>query len=294
MVKITIFTPTYNRRHTIDRLYKSLTNQTSKEFEWVIVDDGSIDDTKEYIDEILKTENSFSIRYIKVTNGGKHRAINLGLDLAKGEYFFIVDSDDYLTADSIEIISKWLDTIPENNEKISGVCGLKGYSENDMVGETFNGEYLDCTALQRYENNIFGDKSEVIKTDVLRKYRFPEINGEKFITEAIVWNRIAKDGYSLRYFNEINYLCNYLEDGLTMNIDKLYCNNFEGYSMFVKELLTYETSLRFKIRTIIAYGYRGRLKRVSFKEMASKIKFNRFLLIMLANIGGIYKRITKK
>lgn len=292
MTKITVFTPTYNRKHTIDKLYKSLKNQSCTDFEWVVVDDGSTDGTNEYFIKILEEDNRFTIKYIKKKNGGKHRAINLGLDIAEGEYFFIVDSDDYLTNNSIEVISMWLNSISNTKEKFAGVSGLKGYSENAMVGKTFKGKYLDCLALDIQKHNISGDKSEVFNTNILREYRFPEIDGENFITEAIVWNRIANDGYFIRYFNKINYVCEYREDGLTKKSDELFCSNFKGYTLYIKELLQYQTDIKVKLRAIMAYGYRGRLIKMPYNELAKKIKIPTVLLFLLSNLGILYKKVT--
>ena len=105
-VKITVFTPTYNRAYTLERLYKSLLNQTSYDFEWLIVDDGSTDNTSELI-KSFQNNQLFDVRYYKQGNGGKHVAINKGVELAEGELFFIVDSDDYLTDDAIAITKKY-------------------------------------------------------------------------------------------------------------------------------------------------------------------------------------------
>lgn len=293
MIDITIFTATYNRKNTIIRLYKSLTNQMCYNFEWLVVDDGSTDDTREYFEDISIKEKRFNIRYIRVPNGGKHRAINKGLDLAKGKYFFVVDSDDYLINNNIELINKWISTITESSKKFIGVSGLKGYSLNKMVGKTFKGEYLDCTDLDRPRFNIYGDKSEVYRTDILREYKFPEIEGEKFITEAIVWNRIAKDGYMIRYFNKINYICEYRNDGLTKKSDELFCDNFIGYTLYIKELLDNSKITKTKIRAIMAYGYRGRLNKIPYKELANNINVAIVLLYILSKFGVLYKRILK-
>ncbi|QFF99865.1 glycosyltransferase family 2 protein [Psychrobacillus glaciei] len=294
MIKVTVFTPCYNRRHTIEKLYESLISQTCYLFEWVVVDDGSSDDTKEYFEEILKNEKGFNIKYTKVLNGGKHRAINIGLDMAVGEYFFIVDSDDYLTKDSIDLIYIWIKSISETKQNFAGVSGLKGYNQNDMVGKTFKGYYLDCSALDRQKYNILGDKSEVVKTSVLKKYKFPEINGENLMTEDIVWNRIANEGYLIRYFNKINYICEYREDGLTKKRDELFCSNFIGYTLYINELLKYKIILKVKWRAIMAYGYRGRLINQPYKTLAKNINISTPILFILIKFGFFYKRVIER
>lgn len=104
---ITVFTPTYNRAYILNNLYESLKRQTSKSFEWIIVDDGSVDMTESLVNEWLKNDNLFPIKYVKKVNEGKHIAINVGVEQAKGDWFLIVDSDDYLYDDAIEKVIKW-------------------------------------------------------------------------------------------------------------------------------------------------------------------------------------------
>ncbi|WP_281863138.1 glycosyltransferase family 2 protein [Planomicrobium okeanokoites] len=286
---LTIFTPTYNRIETIDRLYKSLVNQTNHLFEWVVIDDGSDDNTEHYFNKMNLANTPFKVNYKKVLNGGKHRAINKGVEIAEGEYFFIVDSDDWLPANSIEFILSWLGTIAIENKKFAGISGLKGYDKKQIVGKTFKGTYVDCSALNRHKFNVFGDKSEVYKTSLLRKYKFPEIEGENFMTESVVWNRMAADGYYIRYINEINYICAYLEDGLTKNIDKTYVENLKGYSLYVREYLQYQKSVVLKTRMIMAYGYRGRKFNLSYNKLAGNLGISVAKMFLLSNLGLLYK-----
>ena len=103
-MRITVFTPTYNRSYIIERLYHSLKRQTFRDFEWIVIDDGSTDDTELRFTQIQNDSNDFPIHYIKTANGGKHRAINKGVTRASGELFYIVDSDDFLPDDALEII----------------------------------------------------------------------------------------------------------------------------------------------------------------------------------------------
>lgn len=289
MKKFTVLTTTYNRDDTLNRLFKSLVNQTNHNFNWLIIDDGSIDNTKEIIDKMIQSSPPFIIKYHHQKNGGKHRAINHALELADGEYLFIVDSDDYLPRKSIETINKWVDSLNNTDKKFIGVSGLKAYPNDDIVGRTFKDLYVDCTDLERYKYHIVGDKAEVYILDELQKYRFPEIAGENFITEAVLWNRIAKDGYELRHFNEIIYYCEYLEDGLTKNIDKNFINNFEGYTLYVLELTRHKLPLRIKIKACVAYCYRGRLKGLSIEQLANNINLNKFVVMILAMIAHAYK-----
>ena len=286
MRKITVFTPTYNRAYIIERLYESLKKQTIKNFEWVIVDDGSTDNTKEVVSKF--DEKDFEINYYFKVNGGKHTAINYGLDVAKGEYFFIVDSDDMLLPNSIERIIYWIDTI-ENKKEFVGVSGLRGYNDSDIIGKTFDGEFLDCTTLERSRNNIMGDKAEVFKTEILKKYKFPVIEGERFFSEAFIWNKLALDGYKIRWFNEIIYICNYLEDGLTKNSKKIFESSPRGMLMYLEQLISLND--KNKLKYIVSYyEYSKQIHKVD--EMKNKFKLKNINIIMLRGLSFI-KRILK-
>lgn len=254
---ITVFTPTYNRGYIIDNLYQSLLKQSVTDFEWIVVDDGSSDNTDEYFDKIKAHDNPFNIIYKKVENGGKHRAINHGVNLASGELFFIVDSDDYLLPDAIEKILKWVSSLDES-KKWAGVSGYRGYSENKVIGNELKSDYVDCKNTERERNGLLCDKAEVYFTNVLRKYPFPEIQGENFITEEIVWNKIAKDGYYLRFYKDIIYICNYLEDGLTKNSTKAR-DNPKGMLLWAQgQFEAFPNNI--KMTLIATYAYYSALK----------------------------------
>ena len=232
--KVTVFTPAYNRAYILPELYHSLRNQTCFDFEWIIVDDGSADGTEALVGAWLQQQNAFAIRYYKQKNGGKHRAINCGAEKAAGELFFIVDSDDQLTADAVESLLRVKNTLPDH-EKFAGVAGNRGYHRGGVIGTTFDGDMLDCSAIERRKYGIDGDKAEAFFTSVLKKYPFPEYEGENFVTEAVVWDKMALDGYKLRYFNKIIYLCDYLEDGLTNQGLDLYYRNPQGYGHYLRQ-----------------------------------------------------------
>lgn len=234
--RVTVFTPTYNRAYILPELYSSLKRQSCQDFEWLIVDDGSTDNTAQIVSAWLKDKNGFDIQYYKKENGGKHRAINDGLKRARGELFFIVDSDDYLPDTSIETLIHFRDELPSEPEiQYCGVAGCKGYTSGNLIGTTFVGEYIDCSSIERGKHNIEGDKAEAFFTEILRQYPFPEFDGEKFVTEAAVWDRMALDGYQLRYYNKTIYLAEYREDGLTHQGLDLYYRNPQGYGYYLRQ-----------------------------------------------------------
>lgn len=216
---LTVFTPTFNRGYTLERLYISLCTQTSLDFEWLIVDDGSTDNTNDLVESWIK-ENKIQIRYIKQKNGGKHRAINRGVNEANGSFFFIVDSDDCLAPDSIEWINNIASSIICDNE-FAGLSGVCIDLEGNKVGGGNNFGVIDCSSIDiRNKFGIKGDLAEIFKTAVLKEFPFPEIDNEQFCPEALVWNRIARK-YKLRYCYKGIYVCEYLRDGLTAKITRI-------------------------------------------------------------------------
>jgi len=285
---ITVFTPTFNRKEELYKLYKSLLVQSEKNFEWVIVDDGSEDNTEKIVEKWIN-DNLIQIKFLKVNNGGKHRAINIGVSNAKGEFFFIVDSDDYLEQHAIKKISNEVKKLPKN---IKGVVGLKVFEDGTIVGKTHKYDFLDCLYKDRKKHNIIGDKAEIIRTDIMRKYKFPEIKNEKFISEGIVWNRMSFDGIKLRYINEKLYFCEYLESGLTSNIDTVYANNPIGYLLYIQEA---KKQLDFfsNIKNEIAYSYRLSKAKYNLQQIAKDLRKNVIIIygyVLIGKIFSIYKR----
>lgn len=292
---ITVFTPTYNRAYIIENLYRSLQRQSFKDFEWIVVDDGSEDETETFFRKIQQENNEFAIRYVKQENGGKHRAINRGVELAKGELFFIVDSDDYLTDCALEkIVEVEKSILKVEKRTFAGVCGQRGYSIEKPVGKTFEGEYLDITSLERDKYNILGDKAEVFYTRVLKKYPFPMYNDETFLTECVVWDKIASDGYKLRFFNQVIYICDYLPDGLTAHIDILHKNNPKGYGLYLAQSSQYGKIKGLnKWNCYLQYYYTHREK-MKFKEIANNLHMNSLILyVRLFGMRLFYKIYDK-
>lgn len=266
---ITVFTPTFNREHTLTKLYISLCNQTCYDFEWLIVDDGSTDDTEELIDSFIK-ERKFEIRYLKKKNEGKHVAINYGVKHAKGDWFFIVDSDDYLTENAIETVSLYAKQVKDDSG-IACVVGLRGNKSSQVLsnvaykdaGSWMQQEYIDASVFEyRGEMKITGDRAEVIKTDVLLKFPFPQFEGEVFLSESCLWYGLAKAGYRCRWFNKIIYITEYLEDGLTNHSKENHMKCWQGtcytmnFLLGCKEIRLIERS-RYAVN-FFRYGFYGK------------------------------------
>ena len=267
---ITVFTPTYNRGNLLNRLYQSLCRQNYKEFEWIIVDDGSLDDTSSIVNIIQDKHpcGDFSILYYKKENGGKHTAVNTGVQKAHGDLFFIADSDDILPPNALQTVAEIWEQAKYDNS-IGGICGFDGgINDGSIIGTGFPKEvhllnielsnhinigYIDATTRDvRFKLKVDGDMKEVFRTSVLREYPFPEIKGERFCPEVLVWNRIASK-YKLRHINKIIYLVEYQQDGITSAITRSRMNSPITSTMTYAEMLDYNISLRWKIRSAINY-----------------------------------------
>lgn len=250
---VTVFTPTYNRAAYLLKVFESLLQQTFKDFEWVIVDDGSIDDTSVIIDNLqLTNDKFFPIRYFYQENGGKHRAINRGVKEAKGELFLILDSDDMLPSNSLERIDFYYQQIKDNNS-FGGVCGYMAHHDGTVIGKGCDIDVLDTNSIDlRYKYHVEGDMLEVFRTSVLKEIPFPEISNEKFVPEALVWNRIARK-YKLRVFHEVVYFRDYLEGGLTDKIVKIRMNSPIASMMTYAEMTEFNIPFFAKVKAAINY-----------------------------------------
>ena len=284
-MKITVFTPTYNRAYILPQLYASLARQSYKDFEWLIVDDGSTDNTKELVDKWI-LENKVCLRFFAQQNGGKHRAINLGARKAQGELFFIVDSDDFLTENALERIVAHYDAI-KDDDIFAGVCGLRCYPDGKRIGGEADFNILDCSPLEfRFVYKIDGDMAEVIKTEVMRQFPFPEFDGEKFCPEAVLFNRISQK-YILRYFYEKIYICDYLPDGLTEKITRVRMNSPLASMTCYSELVHYNIPVIQKMKAAINFWRFSFCSRMSYIKRIHAIPFWGILVLP---IGYIYHR----
>lgn len=236
-VKITVFTPTYNRGYIIENLYHSLQRQRYHNFEWLVVDDGSTDDTESLFSAWKEAGNPFAIRYVKQENSGKCQAINHGLQLARGELFFTVDSDDYLTDEALEKIISWEKDLPKD-QKFCALSGNLGTAPDVTPNSPLPAPFFDGTAIDRY-SLVDGERALIFYTDIHRAYLYPKFQGENFLTEAIAWNRMAHDGYKIRYYNDIIWIYEYKEDGLTKAGETLFYRNPRGYGLFFREKIQF-------------------------------------------------------
>lgn len=200
--KFTVFTPAYNRAHTITRVYESLKSQTFRDFEWIVIDDGSSDHTADMVDH-WQREADFPITYRYQANSGKHVAFNRGVQLAHGELFLVIDSDDGFLPNALESMLKWWEDIPApERDGFTGVVTLCQYKDGNICGDPFPTSPLDTNALDlRFKTRTRGETWGFHRTAVLKAYPFPEDEGVRFIPENLIWDDIARK-YKIRCINE--------------------------------------------------------------------------------------------
>lgn len=250
---LTVVTPTYNRATLLSRLYENLCEQTCKDFIWLVIDDGSTDNTKELVGS-FKADN-FEIQYVQKENGGKHTALNVAFRIVKTELLFIVDSDDLLVSDAVETIKHdWTEAqTMKTKRKLCGIGYLRGYGEGGYVGDAYSQDYFvgDFIA-ERYNKGIDGDKAEVWVSECLGQFRFPEYKGEKFISESVAWIWLA-ERYDMLFVNKIIYITEYLQGGLSDNGRRLrfQCPHLMAYGSLVT--MTNHFSLKIRVKETLLY-----------------------------------------
>jgi glycosyltransferase involved in cell wall biosynthesis len=198
----TVFTPSYNRARTLPRVYQSLQRQTFRDFEWLIVDDGSSDGTRALV-ERWQTEADFPIRYIFQENQGKPGAFNHGVREAKGELFLTFDSDDECVPEALERFKFHWDNIPATEKpRFSAVTVLCKDQHGNLVGDKFPKDVFDSDTIEvTFKYGVDGEKWGFQRTDVLRQFPFPTLPNSKFISESVVWFDLSRK-YKTRYVNE--------------------------------------------------------------------------------------------
>lgn len=215
---ITIFTPTYNRAHLLERLYKNLCEQEYQNFEWLIIDDGSTDNTREII-ENYKREGKLNIQYFYKENGGKHTAINFGLEKAQSDIFFLLDSDDFLEKSATKVVAEKWDII-RNTPSLCGIVGLSKFLNKEVRTDAFpEDDWVVSFTDIYFKYKILGDKPVAFKTSVMKQFPFPENQGIHFVFEAVSWHEMAKK-YNVLAVNDLLQYKEYTEDGITRNTYK--------------------------------------------------------------------------
>lgn len=231
MKTLTIFTPVYNRAYTIGRTYESLCQQTCQDFEWLVIDDGSSDNTRELVEGWIK-ENKIPIRYIYQENQGMHGAHNTAYRNIYTELNTCIDSDDYMPDNAVEKIISFWDRY--GSDKYAGFAGLDKVDGGNIIGTVFPNDMKETTLLGYYEHGGLGDKKLVYRTDVITKYpEYPIFDGEKYVGLAYKYYLIDQD-YLLLTCNDVLCIVEYQVDGSSMNMYKQYWNNPKGFAFYRK------------------------------------------------------------
>lgn len=288
MATITVFTPSYNRAYCLDRCYNSLLRQTNKDFEWLIIDDGSTDNTKGLVEEWQK-EKKIKIRYIYKENGGMHTGYNVAYKNIYTELAVCVDSDDYLTDDAIEkIITIWN---KKKNDRTAGIMGLDITPSGEIIGNRMPDVETIKVYDYYYRYGGRGDKKQVYRPELIRDFISPEFKGEKLFPTCFKYYQVDLN-YDMIVLNEPLCVVEYMPDGYTNNILKSYKNNLNSYIFYRRFILSYpNATLKHRFRFAIHYvaecilnHEKGWLKKVDHKIIViSAIPFG-VLLALYINI----------
>jgi glycosyltransferase involved in cell wall biosynthesis len=274
---LTIFTPAYNRAHTIHRTYESLLKQDYKDFVWLIVDDGSTDNTADLVKKWQTADNGFEIRYIYKENGGMHTAHNTAYENIDTELNVCIDSDDCLAENAVKkIIDKWNQV---KNQGFAGIIGLDADFDGNIIGKGFPSDLQETTLMGYYANGGSGDKKLVYRTDIINKYPpYPVFPGERYVALGYKYRLIDQE-YKLAVLNEV--LCNveYQFDGSSNNMLKQYLKNPNGFTFWRKVCMQYPESKKRVFMDCIHYVSSSIIAKNRQFIKESPLKFKTFLAI---------------
>ena len=251
MAILTIFTPAYNRAHTLPRTYESLLKQSCKDFIWLIVDDGSTDNTSALVKCWQTQENGFEIQYVYKENGGMHTAHNTAYENIDTELNVCIDSDDCMADEAVaKILSAWEKV---RDRGYAGLIGLDADMDGRLIGKGFPEGMKETTLTGYYAAGGYGDKKLVYRTEVIKKYPpYPVFEGEKYVALAYKYRLIDQD-YKLAVLDEV--LCNveYQADGSTGTMWKQYLKNPKGFAFWRKVCMQYPESKKRLVVDCIHY-----------------------------------------
>lgn len=278
-----VFTPTYNRANTIGRTYEYLCKQTLRSFEWIIVDDGSTDNTEEIVQKWINT-NKISIVYLKQENGGKHRAFNRAVQIAKGEIFICLDSDDYYIETALEIIYSY-HLIHKDNPWIAGFSCNSLDLHGNLIGTSLPVDELVVSHYNLYNSlSVKGDKGLIYYTRILKEYPFPEFENEFFVTEALVLNRISLR-YKICCIKRSLEIKDYQRDGLSSKYRHLCLRNPNGYALYINERNYFNLSFTNYVINAASYMRYSLFAGKSFRNIYKEAINRRWTFIIACFLG---------
>ena len=250
MATLTVFTPTYNRAYILQRCYESLVRQTSKDFIWLIIDDGSTDNTKSLVDQWIKEKNEFEIRYVYKENGGMHTGHNKAYELIDTKLNVCIDSDDFMPDNSVELIVDFWSKYGSN--RYSGIVSLDNDDKGNIIGTKLPNK-KSIKLCDFYDMGGKGDKNLIYRTDIMRKCPpYPEFQGEKFVPLDYKY-LLADQEYDLLILNEPTCTVEYMEDGSSRNMFRQYYKNPRGFSFMRKVHMIYDKKFINKFKSCIHY-----------------------------------------
>lgn len=274
---LTVFTPAYNRAHTLPRTYESLCRQTCDDFEWLIIDDGSTDNTRELVESWI-AENKIPIQYHYQENQGMHGAHNTAYRLINTELNICIDSDDYMPDNAVElIITLWKE---KGSDRYSGIIGLDQNTHGQIIGTDFPEDLKETTLLDFYRKGGKGDKKQAYRTDVIKRYPpYPIFPNEKYVGLSYLYMLIDQE-YQLLTINKPLVIVDYQEDGSSMNMYKQYWNNPKGFAFLRKEFMPYTIGFKERFITCIHYVSSSIIAKNKSFLQESPLKFLTFLAII--------------
>jgi len=287
---LTVFTPTFNRAYTLHKCYESLRRQTSKDFVWLIIDDGSSDNTKELVESWIN-EKEVDIRYHYQNNKGMHGAHNTAYELIDTQINTCIDSDDYMTDDAVEkIVEFWKSN---RNRGLAGFVALDAYENGEIIGTKLPSDISETTYFDIYNTlSVKGDKKFIYRSDLTKLYPYPIFEGEKYVSLAYKYAKLDDD-YKLGIMNEVVCIVEYMEDGSSLNMFKQYRRNPRGFAFIrIENMKNPRISSKNKFKECIHYVSSGILSKD--KQFLKKTP-NKVMTVLAIPFGiALYLYILKK
>lgn len=249
---LTICTPTFNRAYTLERTYKSLLSQTNKNFEWIVVDDGSTDNTEQLVRTFIN-EKKIRVRYFKQPNQGKHIALNKGIDESEGELFTCLDSDDWLYNDAVENIYRIWERAGYR-EDIVGIISLDTFANGKIVGSSLPDDVESANWMDlKYKYKVTGDKDFYFRTSELKKVKFPNFNNNKHMPPGYqIW--LLSKKYKFFIYNKPTKYVEYMEDGISKNKYNKYVVAPDNFAIYRYEIMNLIPNKKDKIINAIHFN----------------------------------------
>ncbi len=276
MKKLTVFTPVYNRADMLPRLYDSLLKQSEKDFVWLAIDDGSTDESFEVL-KSFEAEGRIEMKILRQENGGKMRAHNRAVEMADTELFVCLDSDDRFTFNAVsDILGRW--TRVSENSALAGIVANKGTDEtHQLYGEKLP-DVTEDTLSGLYRKGFKGETTLIYRTEILKKYPFPEIEGEKYVPEDVVYDEIDRS-YTLSVLDRILTVCTLRDDGLTDRAAELRKKNPGGWYIYYVNRSKYTDFSVLRLKYISHY--------LRFRPLVGKELKERYSLSPALSVLGI-------